>query len=442
MANDFDDGKLTVHTGKQKDAISAKEIKEILDDCLPSDTETLIIFTQCFGGNMAKSKHFKNKSKTCVLSGTDAGQEGGFGGYHDDAAEALKPGANKTAKDVHDAGRAGKMSEQEGSDEAKKWNEEPQSTGETKPEDFPLDPTSNDGPIHSRHIVVFAGKPDKKNVKIKTTDGKTVPDQNGTDLEFSDKKDREKIKGNFNNQTNTTVDTVGGPPDDNDSSKGKDGWDRPGNKKGLKDALKAAGDKIRDAGPNKREQLIIFFTDHGIGTDIFEFEDEKKANKNTRTSLLEPFTPFEKDSNYASAIESNPAAIPGFEIIINPAGMPFDPLKGPSLGMNDLTIEAGDLRLSEYEWGYDSWNPQGMVGSDPRDELFLFFPVDKSVFLTKAIGDPYKLSLQNDSSQDLYITAVAQTTGSIRKLGQRPKPNILIRFFRWLFNLLFGWLLH
>ena len=110
--------------------------------------------------------------------------------------------------------------------------------------------------------------------------------------------------------------------------------------------------------------------------------------------------------------------------------------------MNDLTIEAGDLRLSEYEWGYDSWNPQGMVGSDPRDELFLFFPVDKSVFLTKAIGDPYKLSLQNDSSQDLYITAVAQTTGSIRKLGQRPKPNILIRFFRWLFNLLFGWLLH
>jgi len=422
MADELDDGKISPHAGAGGgDAISAEQLRDMLNEHIPPGTETLIVFSQCFGGNMAKSSHFEERDDTCVLSGSKPGQQSGYGGYHDDAAGALKPKKDLSAKDVHDAGTKGRRQEEDpGSLEAEIWNEDPQVAGKTSPEDFDLQPTGNDGPIHSRHVIVYAGNPTEKTCKAKVENGATVPDDTGHDMSFSDRADRDRIRTNFRNDPNATVEAVGGPPNVDDPSKGQDGWERPGTKGGLEAALKAAGDAIRDAiARDHREQLILFFSDHGEGTRSDEFEEPKKVEKNSRTSLSTPFTPFGAGSSYACAIAMHPEAAPGFELSMDVSRMPFYPDKDPPFGNDELALEAGALRLTNFEWIYHRWNPHGPAGSDPRDKIVLFFPVESERFLSEGVGEPYEVALVNNTSLDLYVTAVGQTTGSVGKLGRR-----------------------
>ena len=212
-------GTLAVSEG---DPITDTELRQMLDEFIPTDDahSTLLIFTQCFGGDMMDN--FADRPNTATLSATSSGQCAVYGGYDDDAADALKAGAGRTSDDVHDAGNDGKAD-----------SESPQKQGDAVSLE-PVDPEN--GPIRSRHVLVYAGQPDAG--------------------EGRDNDQRDKIKENFENDPNTTVHTVGGPA--GDDGKGQDGWDHPGSRTGLQEALK----EIK-ALMNEHEQFIMFVTDHG-----------------------------------------------------------------------------------------------------------------------------------------------------------------------------------
>ena len=68
---------------------------------------TLLIFTQCYGGDMMDN--FSSRPGTTILSATSAGGERStYEGYDDDAVAALIPELGRTSDDVHAAGVAGK----------------------------------------------------------------------------------------------------------------------------------------------------------------------------------------------------------------------------------------------------------------------------------------------------------------------------------------------
>ncbi|MGD2109546.1 MAG: hypothetical protein PVI86_09160, partial [Phycisphaerae bacterium] len=206
-------GTLCTNTGA---SIFDDQLRKMLDEFIPTNSahSTLIVLTECYGGD--KLDNFAGRAGTTVLSATKAGETATYGGYDDDAASALKPEAGRDSDDVHEAGTNGKAA-----------GETPQKQGPGASLE-PTDPT--DGPIKSRHVLVYAGKPDAGAGR--------------------DNDQRDTIENNFNGAAGTTVTTVGGD--------GTNGWDHPGTVDGLRDALKAIGQNM-----NSDEQFIMFVTDHG-----------------------------------------------------------------------------------------------------------------------------------------------------------------------------------
>ena len=190
------------------------QLRAMLDQFIPTSQaySTLLVFTQCYGGDMMDD--FAGRTGTTVLSAGSPGEVTYYGGYHDDAAKALKPGPGRTSNDVHNAGVAGKDR-----------NEHPQQQGPVASLE-PVEPEL--GPIQSRHVLVYAGQP-----------------------AALDNKDRDTIKNNFDGKPGTIVTTVGGRG-------GADGYDYPATLEGLRDALQAIGSQM-----NENEQFILFVTDHG-----------------------------------------------------------------------------------------------------------------------------------------------------------------------------------
>ncbi len=194
------------------------QLRKMLDTFIPTTNahSALLVFTQCFAGNLVDD--FAGRTGTTTLSATAPGESAWYGGYHDDAAEALHPGVGRTSDDVHTAGVAGKSS-----------HEHPSSSGAP----VSLEPTSDSGEIQSRHVLVYAGQPNAK-----------------------DEADCRQIEDNFAGQLNTTVTTVG--------CKGNGtAPDYPATLDGLRDALKAIGPQM---GPD--EQFILFVTDHGNADEV------------------------------------------------------------------------------------------------------------------------------------------------------------------------------
>ena len=151
------------------------------------------------------------------------------------------------------------------------------------------------------------------------------------------------VNENFKDEKNTTVRTCGGEPDAADNSRGRNGWDYPGNKEGLKRAIDEAAKEIEKAKP-KREQFILFVSDHGDGERLDEFERRQKAEKNSKTSLSDPFRPFEKGSSYAHHILSYPPASPGFAISLDFGHSPLK-IRKDALGAPMAFYKQGDLEL-------------------------------------------------------------------------------------------------
>lgn len=198
--------------------ISGDRLRELLDEYIPTDNahSTLIVLTQCYGGNMVGALS-DGRENTAVISATSEGEQAEYGAYDDDAAGGLKPGAGRTSDDVHNDGSADSGD-----------GETPSKAGDAVPLD-PVDP--DDGPIKSRHILVYAGSPDGGG---------------GT----SDEEQLETIENNFAGEANTTVTSVGGD--------GTGDWDYPATEEGLKDALEEISKMM-----NENEQFILFVTDHG-----------------------------------------------------------------------------------------------------------------------------------------------------------------------------------
>ena len=200
---------------KSGDPIYDFQLRKMLDRFIPTNNShsTLLIFTECYGGD--KMDDFEGRDGTTVLSATSKCETATYGGYDDDAADALKPGKGRTSDDVHKAGVAGKAK-----------GETPQKQGPGAS----LEPTNPEGKIKSRHVLVYAGQPDPKKGR--------------------DNDQRDAIVKNFAGQSATTVTTVGGD--------GTGGWDYSGTMEGLKKALKAIEKNM-----SENEQFILFVTDHG-----------------------------------------------------------------------------------------------------------------------------------------------------------------------------------
>ena len=216
-------GTLATSDGK---GITTSELKGLMDKYVPDGQShsTVVILTQCYGGDM-KDDLDDGRPKTTVTSATSAGQKASYGGYDDDAAGALKPGTDSDT--VHDKGKKGKAS-----------GETPTKTGPNTA--IPsVDPKN--GPVKSRHIIVYAGKPDKKAGR--------------------DNDQLKKIKNNFKNEKNTTVYGVGGD--------GNSPWSYAGTKAGLEKAMKKVKEEMNKKGVDpKKEQFIMFITDHGGRRDV------------------------------------------------------------------------------------------------------------------------------------------------------------------------------
>jgi hypothetical protein len=188
------------------------QLRQLLDHYIPAANvhSTLLILTECYGGD--KMDDLATRPNTTTLSATSVCQVAYYGGYHDDAAKALKPGVGRTSDDVHNAGIAGKHA-----------SESPQKQGPVAS----LTKTHPDSTIKSRHVLVFAGHPNAQ-----------------------DNADVNNIKNNFTDQQATTVTAVG--------ANGAAPYDYPGTLQGLKDALNAIKPQM-----NPSEQFILFVTDHG-----------------------------------------------------------------------------------------------------------------------------------------------------------------------------------
>ncbi len=205
--------------------VSDTDLATLIDTYIPEYHSTILIFTQCFGGNFLLP--FAGRERTVAMSASGPGTVSYYGGFHDDAARALTPSEGKTSHDIFTAGQAGKNSK-----------ETPLITGEA----IPYEPVSADGEIRSRHVLVYAALP-----------------------ESLDRHDFRRIQQALSAEPNTTVTLVARslPADHEEASTWKP--DYPPTLAGLQAALEEIGESM-----NEHEQFVLFVTDHGSRRPISE----------------------------------------------------------------------------------------------------------------------------------------------------------------------------
>ena len=438
-------GRLSTYQGSTN-SIAPRALSRMIEYYIPAEAKKLLIFAQCFGGDVACSPHFNDMANTSIASGTSPGQQAKYGGYHDDAARGLSPGEGRTAEDVHDAGDAGKYEHynpnnpggvETDAGSLRNWSEMPVTSGACPLGEFSLAHTSVNGEVQSRHIVIYAGKPDTGREPVEDRDGITVPtyeayldDQAGGDTrrEFTDADDRDAIERNFEGEVNTDVTSVGGAPDPNNPGSGQDGWDHPGNLDGLEAALKKAGAAIRNSPNPDKEQFILFVTDHGEG----ELYTDRTTNvpSNTRSSVAPQFSSFAADAFIVEQMQLEPQNEPGFSLFLdysdNPRG--FERLPG---GAAVPMYEPGTFRLAVTPAGgaevvFDDFfeqvvdlNDDGIIGSSPGEGIDLRFRVSEDDFLQGLVGMELDIALVNNAPEVVKVVRVGQLSGAI---GQRLPP--------------------
>ncbi len=389
--------------------IKSDDLANLLNNTLDKDTQRLLILTQCYGGSTALS--FIGQANTAVISGTSSGgQTGVWGGYDKGAAAALKPGAGTTAQTVHNAGIA-----------SKDKNETPSTKGGIMPQNYLLENITATSAVKSRHILMYAGKPDK-----------------GDDT--SDIAQRDIIKKNFAGEPNTTVLSAGGSAGVN--GKGKDGWDYPGSAAGLKQALKDIANDIKNSGkPAASEQFILYVGDHGNRDETGDIH--KKFAAKTSAALLENFSTFTSTEFNPSDLRlaNDPNNQPAFSIFI-----PFDTTDEVTYPATGSFFNPGDWALSlqhmgatgqdftlanSYDQAYELdgdnilGNTDGSVAEGIRVFFPLPYPVGSAQFISSFFDATYNVSLTNNSSADYMIDSFSQESGSINKAEAVPEPGTL-----------------
>lgn len=382
-------GTLSVSDGNR---ISDSDLAAWIDEFIPNNSNRLAVLTQCYGGNAATA--FAGKANTAVASATSPGQTAKYGKYDIGAANALKPGAGRTGTTVHDAGIASKDA-----------TETPTTGGGMGLGGFSLEDTVAVGPIQSRHVLVYAGKPDNKANR--------------------DVDQRNAIKNNFAGKVNTTVTTVGGA--------GGGGWDKPGSAKGLREALKEIGQAINASPDSSKEQFVLFVTDHG---DLHKTETRVTTVPGTSTRKVTDDGGLE---TFRTGLDLQPSDLLidpdntmsfSFFVDFHENGLLYDPTDGPFFnpGSWAMTLEniggSGPMTLNSFFDVFTELSVDGtsMVGDVPGEGVTLYFPVDENLMISSFFDVFTEISLTNFTSNSYIVSEVSQDTGAIAKT---PEPATL-----------------
>jgi len=365
--------------------ITANQLDQYIDSFIDPNSQRLLVFTQCYGGNTAQP--FAGKSNTAIGSATIAGQQSVYGGYDDDAAGALRPGPGRTAQDVHNAGVAGKDAD-----------ETPSTGGGLSLSSFNLSPVDPiNGPVKSRHIIVFAGMPD-------ASPGR-------------DEDQAIDIWANNFAEPGTTVSLVGG--------NGTGMWDKPGTAAGLRAAIDEAGEEIKDSEDPSAEQFILFVTDHG---------DLHKKEAVTTTVPQASSYRINNVSSFQTAELSGTSNItnPGFSIRValpsgmtHPVGDPFAYAPFYMPGDWDIALDDGanpPLNLTEFEELFVDLDGSGIIGDAAGEGVELFFEIDPDTWIDSFFDVTYDVDVFNHTPNDIVLMDFSQDTGAVAKI---PEPVTL-----------------
>jgi hypothetical protein len=400
-------------------SVPADTFRSMIDRFIPAESQKLLVLTECYAGNISRSPSFANAPNTCILSATVPDQTGKYGGYHDDAARALKPGAGRTALTVHTQGVKGKMTARPPPPghtnrflylfENSEW---PITGGTLSPEGFSLEPITADSAVQSRHIVIFMGDPGGTNINVEVHGDVTVPLSYGFPRPIYDNDDRDAIIRNFAGQPNTTVVTAGGAASATDGNKGRNGWEHPGSSIALSRAIRAAGDAIRNSENPAREQFILFVGDHG-GTGYYSAPF--RTNSPPGGGLLLPGAlalPGGEDALY-DLLAQDPAAVSRLQVQVELRKQPRPAAVAPAAvapsfapGSFSVTLDAGngnEFVLSEFTQTEFDWDEDGALDS-PGEYLALEFPISSADWRYRFAGKEVKLRFNNRSATDLDVT--------------------------------------
>jgi hypothetical protein len=362
------------------DDIYDYQLDQMIDSVVPPSAKRLIVLTQCFGGDCLDNFTGTN---TAMISATSSGQKAKYGGYDDDAANACKPGTGKTGQTVHGAGTAGKHPA-----------ETPSTGGGLAPGAVSLEPVTADGPVRSRHVIVYAGMPDKKG---------------------RDNAQRDKIKANFAGQLNTTVKTVGGEGPE-------DGWDKHGWKRGLQEAINEAAAAIEAAPDPSKEQFLLFVTDHGDMHNVEQVTTPAPPSNSVVVANVAAFV--------TADFEERLFERPGFSFTVDiapfthavgddPAAYtPFFPTNAWRLRLTPpppaapLVLPGFEERFIEAE--------AGIIGNGPAEGVRLFFPVTPELFVDSFFDITYDVQIFNDTPDPYLIREFSQDTGPVAKGESEP----------------------
>jgi hypothetical protein len=330
--------------------------------------------------------NFAGQTNTAVASATSPGQTASYGGYDDDAAGALKPGQGTNGQSVHDAGVAGKAS-----------GETPTTGGGLALSDFdlsPVDPTN--GPVKSRHVIVYAGIPDGSPGR--------------------DNDQATTIVNNFAGQPNTSVTTVGGD--------GTGTWNHPGSAKGLRDAIKAAGQEIDESGHPGDEQFILFVTDHGDLHDKQAVQTQVDGGTGKNLQQVQSF----QSSDIQSTTQITD---PGFSVTIDlyQSGLTHavgDPLNYTPFFQSgdwglDLYAPDGTWNLTEFTETYIE-DDNGIIGDAAGEGLKIEFDLDPDAWVESFFDVNYDVDIWNHSGSTVFVDSFSQDTGAV---GKVPEPATL-----------------
>jgi hypothetical protein len=362
------------------------ELAEMIGAKIPDCVKKLLVFTQCYGGDFLDN--FAGDPNTAATSANEPGKPAYYGGYDDDAAAGLRPGAGRTAGDMHgDASAPG----------AKDPRETPQTGGGLPVGGFPLDPVGTNG-ISSRHILFYAGKP------------------NAADDGYLD-----TIRDNFAGEANTTVRGVGGAPGH---------YDHPGTHKGLQDALDEIAAEIAASPSPCREQFILFVSDHG---DLHTVNPTRSICPPfgilpyTLPGYQSPHVPIEPWLWTPDNITSLSVWFP-----LGETGELFMPGAGRYIPNGQfrlrVTTPSGMMTLSQSVETYvelDGFD----VGNRPMEGVRLSFRIPENLMIDSFFDVFVNVELMNFTPRNLVVRDVSLDSGSIQK-GISDNPHCRADFNR------------
>jgi hypothetical protein len=401
----------TLVTNDAKSYVYDDELAKWIDELIPSSANRLLVFTQCFGGNMVDD--YQGKSNTAVASAGSPGQYTVYDGYHDDAAKALKPGAGTSGKSVHDAGSAGRVPDKK-LFPFTSFQEQPSSGGGLPLQSFSLEPTSPSGDVQSRHVLVYAGAP-------------RAP---------QDDADRDAVEQNFAGQPNTTVRSVG--------DKSQAGWDRPATPENLRKAIQEIGEEIAASPDPSKEQFIFFGGDHG------DYHGQVFLNPVTREKFVvqpgdtlrgQGFSGFDGAKLDPAILEQAPGNRPGFSVFVpfdgsTPHPVPealasYTPFFGPgsfSLSVGPTggppLISISDFLELPYELA-DMGATTDVLGDFPGEGVQLFFEVPESFFVASFFDVSLDLDVTNHTASPQGIQWLSQDSGEVPRMIPEPSSASL-----------------